>query len=165
MTHLNDKALAAIEQVKHRYEIAALVKPARLDLGLSQRQLAKKLAVSVASVRGWESGNHAPSGVLLNRVESWLAAPRPAKPMDSVHVFASSFDDGGLVLVSHDQETFEKMVRKFVIEQTREVGLPVEDIPEDFDEMLDYWDSIAPAANTTAFEYEAGDKQLSAPMA
>ena len=164
MTHLNDNALAAIEQVKHRYEIAALVKPARLDLGLSQRQLAKKLAVSLATIRGWEGGNHAPSGVLLNRVETWLAEPRPAKPMESVHVFATSFNDGGLALVSHDKETFETMVRNYVIEQTEEVGLPVEDIPEDFDEMLDYWDSIAPAANTTAFEYQAGDKKLFAVM-
>ena len=164
MTHLNNNALAAIEQVKHRYEIAALVKPARLDLGLSQNQLAKQLAVSKATIRGWESGNQAPSGVLLNRVETWLAEPRPAKPMESVHVFATSFSDSGMILASHDQETFETMVRNYVIEQTQEVGLPVEDIPQNFDEMLDYWDGIAPAANTTAFEYQAGDKKLFALM-
>lgn len=164
MTHLNDNALAAIEQVKHRYEIAALVKPARLDLGLSQRQLSKKLAVSVATIRGWEGGNHAPSGVLLNRVESWLAAPRPAKPMESVYVFATSFADRGKVLASRDQETFKWLVRNYITKETQEVGLPVEDIPADFYEMLDYWGDIAPAANTTHFEYEADHKSMVATM-
>ena len=165
MTTLNDTAQAAIDRVKYRYELAAQIRAERERRGLSKGALASLLRVHQASIIAWERGNSAPVGKTLGKVEAWMAEPQPAEPMHSLHVFASSFDDGGLVLVSHDQETFEKMVRKFVIEQTREVGLPVEDIPEDFDEMLDYWDSIAPAANTTAFEYEAGDKQLSAPMA
>lgn len=164
MTHLNDNALAAIEQVKHRYEIAALVKPARLDLGLSQRQLSKKLAVSLATIRGWEGGNHAPSGVLLNRVETWLATPRPAKPMKKLHVFATSWAGKGLVFTSETQETFEAMVRNFVIEQTREVGLPVEDVPDKFSDLVRYWAGICPAACTAVIKHDAGDRGLAVTM-
>ena len=164
MTTLNDTAQAAVDRVKYRYELAAQIRAERERRGLSKGALASLLRVHQASIIGWERGDSAPAGKTLAKVEAWMAEPQPAEPMESVHVFASSFDDGGLVLVSHDQEDFEKMVRNFVTLETKELGLPVEDIPEDFDEMLDYWDGIAPAANTTAFEYQAGDKQLFAVM-
>lgn len=52
------------------------IKELRLKLGLSQEGLARKLGVSVLTVRRWERGSSKPSPLALQRIEEVMKETR-----------------------------------------------------------------------------------------
>lgn len=54
-------------------EFSSIVKDVRLQLGLSQKDLAEQLGVSFATVNRWENGKVAPSQLAWNQFESFCA--------------------------------------------------------------------------------------------
>jgi DNA-binding transcriptional regulator YiaG len=53
------------------------IKELRHELGLSQEGLARKLGVSVITVRRWEKGSYKPSPLALLRIEELIREIKP----------------------------------------------------------------------------------------
>jgi DNA-binding transcriptional regulator YiaG len=56
------------------------IKELRRKLGLSQEGLARKLGVSVITVRRWEKGSFKPSPLALKRIEELISETRIGPP-------------------------------------------------------------------------------------
>ena len=53
-----------------QYDFAILIKEARVQLALSQEDLAREIGVSYATVNRWENGRFMPSKMALRQIEA-----------------------------------------------------------------------------------------------
>ncbi len=56
--------------IKH-YDFVVLIKKVRVQLGLSQEDLAREVGVSYATVNRWENGRFLPSRMAIRQVEAY----------------------------------------------------------------------------------------------
>lgn len=57
--------------IKH-YDVAILIKEVRVQLALSQEDLAREIGVSYATVNRWENGRFMPSKMALRQTEAYF---------------------------------------------------------------------------------------------
>lgn len=55
--------------------MALTLKAARVNIGLNQRQAAKRLGISLASLQNYEAGRKYPNVLILKRIEKLYGVP------------------------------------------------------------------------------------------
>ncbi len=54
-----------------RYDVVTLIKEIRVQLSISQEDLAREIGVSFATVNRWENGRFLPSKMAIRQVEAY----------------------------------------------------------------------------------------------